>query len=96
MLTNPYLSAILQFLDGALTYLLVSGVGIDIEGNPLLRQSMNYFGVGETLFFAKLFCAVGCLIVFQVKYNKTLIGLNTVMILTVISNIFVLYTFIAP
>jgi uncharacterized membrane protein len=46
-----------QALDGALTYLGVSMLGRDIEGNPLLHWLMGATGSGPALALAKLTAA---------------------------------------
>jgi hypothetical protein len=46
---------VLQILDGLLTLMGVSRFGIDIEGNPLLRNLMLQFGSEFILLVTKLF-----------------------------------------
>jgi uncharacterized membrane protein len=46
-----------QALDGALTYVGVTLLGRDIEGNPLLHWLMGAAGYGPTLAMAKLSAA---------------------------------------
>ena len=48
---------IAQALDGALTYVGVSTLGRDIEGNPLLHWLMGAAGSGPALALAKLAAA---------------------------------------
>ena len=48
---------IAQALDGALTYVGVSTLGRDIEGNPLLHWLMGAAGYGPALALAKLAAA---------------------------------------
>ena len=45
----------LQIFDGILTYMGVSRLGIEAEGNSILSNYMHIFGVAQTLVVAKLF-----------------------------------------
>lgn len=53
----------LQFLDGYLTYLGVSSLGIDMEGNLLLKSLMESIGVVPALLIFKGIAIFFCLFV---------------------------------
>lgn len=56
------LSALLQLLDGILTYIGVSTspLGLDVEGNPIIKGIMRSIGPGMALLLVKSF-AVGAI-----------------------------------
>lgn len=47
--------ALCQLLDGLLTYIGLSLLGIHMEGNGFMRSLMYYYGMAPALFFVKLF-----------------------------------------
>lgn len=51
----------LQIMDGLLTATGVHTYGVSVEGNPLLRQSMEIFGTIPALIVTKLICV--CLVI---------------------------------
>ena len=74
---NLLILALLQILDGTLTYLGVSKVGtIEIEANPLIRYFMYQIGVKEALVFFKSFACILLIFVYTkidvVVTNKNL------------------------
>ena len=46
--------ALCQILDGILTYIGLSLLGVHMEGNGLMRSLMYYYGMAPALFFVKL------------------------------------------
>lgn len=46
---------ICQLLDGILTYVGLTLLGIHMEGNGFLRSLIQYYGLAPALFFVKLF-----------------------------------------
>ncbi len=67
-----------QALDGALTYVGVSLLGRDVEGNPLLRWLMGAAGHGPALALAKL-SAAGFGIVLHLASVHRAVALLTVL-----------------
>jgi hypothetical protein len=49
---------IVQFLDGAFTYVGINIWGPGVEGNPLIRSAVSFAGPGLGLAGAKLFAVV--------------------------------------
>ena len=49
------LLAIFQVLDGFLTYVGLTLLGVEMEGNVFLRKLMEVYGTHWALFFSKLF-----------------------------------------
>lgn len=49
---------VIQFFDGLFTLLGVEQFGIEMEGNPMIRDSMEYFGSVPSLVFVKICCAM--------------------------------------
>jgi uncharacterized membrane protein len=70
-----------QALDGALTYVGVSMMGHDIEGNPLLRWLMVATGQGAALALAK-FSAAGFGIVLHLHSVHRAVALLTLLYVT--------------
>jgi hypothetical protein len=68
------LFALLQVLDGVLTYQGIQhfGIGVDIEGNMLLRIAMATAGVRATLLIAKLGSIGGGWFIHSRKYHRVL------------------------
>ena len=61
-----------QILDGALTYLGITLLGIDMEANPLLAASMHTIGAPQALIAAKLLaCACGYLL-YRTEFHRPL------------------------
>lgn len=50
--------AVMQFLDGLLTYAGVSILGVNMEGNSFIRVLMHAYGSFPALFLAKIFAVV--------------------------------------
>lgn len=50
--------AICQVLDGLLTYVGISLLGVHMEGNAFLRELMHAYGQAPVLFFTKLFSLI--------------------------------------
>jgi hypothetical protein len=51
--------AVCQLLDGILTYTGLRLLGVEMEGNGLLRSMMHAYGLMPTLFIMKLIALVG-------------------------------------
>jgi hypothetical protein len=69
--------ALVQVGDGLLTYLGISHLGRDIEGNPLIAWYAAVFGAGAALVGAKAF-AVLCATVLHVNDRTQTIGALTI------------------
>ena len=67
-----------QALDGGLTYVGVSLLGRDVEGNPLLHWLMGAAGSGPALALAKL-CAAGFGIVLHLASVHRAVALLTLL-----------------
>jgi len=47
---------VIQFFDGLFTLIGVQRYGLEIEANPIMRESMSYFGSVPTMVFIKACC----------------------------------------
>ena len=61
-----------QFLDGVLTYVGVSLLGIEVEANILLAASMAAIGAPTTLLVAKLLACVCGYILYRTAWHRPL------------------------
>jgi len=68
---------ILQFFDGYFTYIGVSHYGIELEGNPLMRQMIDVFGVPFGLILAK---SVGIIFIY-LMYETCKQYISTIMMI---------------
>lgn len=80
-----------QLLDGLFTYVAVSAVGTQAEGNVILATWMNLVGPGPTLFTAKLVAAMAGLFVYYRGMHRLLAGLTALYGLVAIGPWLVVY-----
>lgn len=66
-----------QAYDGLFTYVAVSAVGIEAEGNVLLATCMSLLGPGPVLITAKLVAALAGIFVYAHGLHRLLAGLTT-------------------
>ena len=65
-----------QLFDGLFTYVAVSAVGTQAEGNLILATWMNLVGPGPTLFAAKLVAATAGVFVYYRGMHRLLASLT--------------------
>jgi hypothetical protein len=65
-----------QLFDGLFTYVAVSAVGTQAEGNIILATWMDLVGPGLTLFTAKLVAALAGVFVYYRGMHRLLAGLT--------------------
>lgn len=61
-----------QILDGVLTYLGVSRLGLEMEANPLLSMSMYAIGAPRALLSSKLLACVCGYILYRSAFHRPL------------------------
>lgn len=65
-----------QLADGILTYIGVSTLGMEAEGNPLLVLIMSLVGVGFGLVVAKFAGLILGIILYRYGFHKLVVGLT--------------------
>lgn len=80
-----------QLFDGVFTYVAVSAVGTQAEGNWILAAWMNLVGPGPTLFTAKLVAATAGVFVYYRGMHRLLAGLTALYGLVAIGPWLVVY-----
>lgn len=80
-----------QIFDGLFTYTAVSAVGLQAEGNVLLKTWMALAGPGPTLFVAKCVAAAAGLLVYYRGMHRLLAGLTVIYALVAIGPWLVVY-----
>lgn len=75
-----------QVLDGVLTYRGVRdlGLGVDIEGNPLIAFAMTALGVRVALILAKTFTSLLGFVLHTHRYHRVLAILTAVYVVAAI------------
>lgn len=70
--------ALLQILDGLLTYsgVLLLGIGTACEGNPIIRTSMDLYGPGQALIVTK---TAGVVMVLILRRFREMVMLKYIM-----------------
>lgn len=84
-----------QVIDGVLTYRGVRdfGLGVDLEGNPLLALAMSALGVRVTLILAKMFASLCGIVLHTHQYHRILAVLTALYAVAAITPwIILLYT----
>jgi hypothetical protein len=84
-----------QMLDGWLTYRGVRdlGIGIDIEGNPLIALAMSALGVRAALILAKTFTSLCGIMLHTHRWHRALAILTAIYVVAAIGPwILLLYT----
>lgn len=65
----------LQILDALLTYIGIINFGIEIEGNPIVRRSIELFGLELGLISIKLLCIIPIYILIKNRAKDLLLFL---------------------
>jgi hypothetical protein len=84
-----------QVLDGLLTYRGIRdyGLGIELEGNPLIALAMSAFGVRVALILAKTLASVFGIILHTHRYHRVLALLTAFYVVAAIGPwVLLLYT----
>lgn len=93
------LQAILQIVDGILTYVGVVRFGTtDVEGNPIVKYCMNQLGAGEALILIKTLAILVVLLLSRsdnsnkVIFKRFLIPINLLYTVSAFMWLYILFT----
>jgi hypothetical protein len=80
-------SIILKAIDVVTTYLFVNKMGIAVEANPIVRESINYFGLIQALSLNFAYSVLVIILAHKLKLKRAQWGVAIILLLVCINNI---------